>query len=73
MAAKKKARKKTVVSIASLRQRAALLLKQEKTNTEKFRRKVARAKGEFPSSGCDCTLCQAARLIRRADNLAKAA
>jgi hypothetical protein len=70
---KRKAKKSVVTSIFSLRARAALILRKQKTNTEKFRRKIAKNKGEFPTTGCGCDLCKASRLIRRADRLSKAA
>jgi hypothetical protein len=71
---KRKAKKSVVTSIFSLRARAALILRKQKTNTEKFRRKIAKNKGEFPfpTTGCGCDLCKASRLIRRADRLSKA-
>lgn len=69
----RKKRRATVVTVASLRQRALRLALKEKLNITKLRKKIKKNKGEYPSGGCDCNLCQAARYLRRSDRLKKAA
>jgi hypothetical protein len=72
---KKKALRVTTLTPTELRERARTLLRRNGETITKFRKAMKAEPAIYPSckAGANCELCDAARLLKRADRLAKAA